>query len=1131
MITPARSRALAILTIAAVAALGLPTTVAAAAGPSTPGTVPLEGVIRVLPNEEGMNTASGTHATENMVTLVTEEGTAVELTGAKIDDAETGSTFSGVVTVVPKVAALVEAAPATELGEQVAQAAAELEVPLKVTAATLAPAASPAAAARAHTVDVMVFRASSTGMLPAPSDADIDTAVTRLSEYWASESGGQITGFTRPNAVKRALVSEAELCDANTLWDYAAGSKGFNRDYFGNTSLASAHYWAKGNGEHLLVLVQGSICGEGNGLGTIGSVHAGGLSWASVSTNQNDWDQVVFHELGHNLGLGHSNLTQCSLPAVEGDACTQQEYYDFYDVMGGGIWWGNTSNFANIGALNASQKVNLDALTRTGSTPGIQTVTADGGPSQTFTLQGAGTGSGLRALDVVNQHTGEHYYVEYRSGTGRDAQSFYGRVGKTERTWAPGVRVLKLDCANPSEQLCGGKASTVLRNSQTGSLSFQPGQQFESITTGAETPGLRVAVDAASTSTQTATVTVSFDGTATPPVELAEPVITGTAKVGYTLTASVEQAWDDEDYELRWVVGGVDIEHVGANYELQPADVGKTVEVWGVIEGGDRGILKSAPTAPVAKGDLPSFTLSLSGAAVVDGSLASDGVTRVEGSKVLYRWMADGATISGATAGQYSPRAADLYKRVSVQATVTLAGYNDRVVTSPASPPIAAAKISAGTPSIYGTPTVGKTLTADPSYWTDGTIISYQWNANGVKVAGATRATHTVAPAHAGQQMTVTVTGVKPGYTVTSRTSPATVPVDKGWLTSVQPSIQGVPKVGNTLTAYTEPWAERPALTFQWNVDGFPVAGATGVTFLLEPKHAGTVVTLDVTGTLAGYYSHSRTSSAGVIAPATLSSSTPTISGGIKVGSRLTASPGAWTGGTSFRYQWLAGGAVISGATGTTFTPTASHVGKTISVRVTGSKLGYTTVTKTSAAVTITLSDLAYSTPTVSGTAKVGVKLTAKPGTWSAGVRFTYQWYANGAAISRATGSTYTPGAAQAGKTISVKVTGSKAGYQTVAKVSKATGKVAKGTFKVAAPKVSGTGKAGAKHTATLVTKVSGARVTYQWYSNGRAIKGATKSTYVATRADRGKSLTVKATYAVNGYVNASATSARKVIR
>ena len=62
--------------------------------------------------------------------------------------------------------------------------------------------------------------------------------------------------------------------------------------------------------------------------------------------------------------------------------------------------------------------------------------------------------------------------------------------------------------------------------------------------------------------------------------------------------------------------------------------------------------------------------------------------------------------------------------------------------------------------------------------------------------------------------------------------------------------------------------------------------------------------------------------------------------------------------------------------------------------------------------------------PTITGTPKVGVLLTAVPGTWDAGVTFTYQWTVDGTDVGGATGPTYTPVAGDSGKVVTVKVTG-----------------------------------------------------------------------------------------------------------
>jgi len=80
----------------------------------------------------------------------------------------------------------------------------------------------------------------------------------------------------------------------------------------------------------------------------------------------------------------------------------------------------------------------------------------------------------------------------------------------------------------------------------------------------------------------------------------------------------------------------------------------------------------------------------------------------------------------------------------------------------------------------------------------------------------------------------------------------------------------------------------------------------------------------------------------------------------------------------------------------------------------------------------------------VTGTAKVGKTLKVAKGSWTSGTSFRYQWYAGGKAINGATKGTLKLAKAQKGKAVKVTVTGSKAGYSTVAKTSKATKPVKK---------------------------------------------------------------------------------------
>lgn len=185
----------------------------------------------------------------------------------------------------------------------------------------------------------------------------------------------------------------------------------------------------------------------------------------------------------------------------------------------------------------------------------------------------------------------------------------------------------------------------------------------------------------------------------------------------------------------------------------------------------------------------------------------------------------------------------------------------------------------------------------------------------------------------------------------------------------------------------------------------------------------------------------------------------------------------------------------------------------------------YAASTSAEQSVTIAPGTLAAATPKITGTAKVGVRLSAAPGAWTAGTALAYQWYSSGAAIKGATAATFTPAAAQRGHALTVHVTGRKAGYTTVVRSSAATKAVAAGTLTRATPKVAGTVKVGKKLTAKPGTWTSGTTLRYQWYAGGKAIKGATKSSLTLKSAQRGKTITVKVTGSKAGYTTVSATS------
>ncbi|MFI1031991.1 Tat pathway signal protein [Streptomyces sp. NPDC020951] len=166
--------------------------------------------------------------------------------------------------------------------------------------------------------------------------------------------------------------------------------------------------------------------------------------------------------------------------------------------------------------------------------------------------------------------------------------------------------------------------------------------------------------------------------------------------------------------------------------------------------------------------------------------------------------------------------------------------------------------------------------------------------------------------------------------------------------------------------------------------------------------------------------------------------------------------------------------------------------------------------------------------PKVTGAAKVAAKVTAAPGSWSAAPSsYTYQWKADGKAIAGATGSSYTLPAALLGKKLTVTVTASRTGWTGAAATSAAV-TVVKGDAPRAtkAPLISGTAKVGRTLKTTSGTwSPAATSYAYQWYANGKAISGATKSSLVLKAAQKGKKITVKVTARRTGHLDGSAVS------
>lgn len=145
----------------------------------------------------------------------------------------------------------------------------------------------------------------------------------------------------------------------------------------------------------------------------------------------------------------------------------------------------------------------------------------------------------------------------------------------------------------------------------------------------------------------------------------------------------------------------------------------------------------------------------------------------------------------------------------------------------------------------------------------------------------------------------------------------------------------------------------------------------------------GKAISVRVTGSQAGYVSVSMVSARTAKVPgSTMRTVVPTISGTLRVGAQLTARTTGWLpADATFTYKWFRSGRTISGATAANYTLTASDLGKTIKVTATGRGTGYPSASATSKSTKkVGKGTLATAVPTLSGTAKVGMKLTVERG-------------------------------------------------------------------------------------------------------------------------------------------------------
>ena len=389
------------------------------------------------------------------------------------------------------------------------------------------------------------------------------------------------------------------------------------------------------------------------------------------------------------------------------------------------------------------------------------------------------------------------------------------------------------------------------------------------------------------------------------------------------------------------------------------------------------------------------------------------------------------------------------------------------------------------------------------------------------------------------------------------------------------PTISGTPEVGQTLTLDISSIADADGLTnasytylYQWLLNGAEIPEATDTSYTLVDADEGKTIKVKVSFTDDANNAESRTSAATVaVAPRPNSPPTgaPTINGTPQVGRTLSVDTSSIADADGmetavFRYQWLAatGFATLEfhGENSPTYTLAPFAEGLAIKVKVYFTDDRGHSETLISAATEAVIAAEPNSEPTglptIGGTPQVGETLTADTSAINdanglTNVSYTYVWMGTHVVVDETSGISYTIGfqspdqtgptyaltPADQGATIKVRVTFTDDdGYQE-SLTSAATEPVAArpNTEATGAPTISGTPQVGETLTADVsgiedadgLTNVS---YRYQWLAGGSDIEDATRSSYLLTASEQGRTVQVKVTFTDDADNQESLTSA-----
>ncbi len=773
-----------------------------------------------------------------------------------------------------------------------------------------------------------------------------------------------------------------------------------------------------------------------------------------------------------------------------------------------------TVNFTSTGTFNAGNVYSVELSDETGSfaSPtviGTLTSTANSGTISCTVPGGATPGTGYR-VRVVSSNPA---VIGSNNGVNITINPVY----------SPSVTI----SASPGTTICAGQ--TVNFSASISGLPFAPTYQWQ-INTGSgftNIPGatsstystsslnngdvIRLRINFSgpcnSGSVFSNQLTFTITSSVTPSVSItasSNPICSGQS---VTFTATPTNGGSSPTYQ--WQLNGVNIPSAtGSTYTTTTLNNGDQIRVIMTSNAScavPTTATSSAITMTVNPNVTPSVSITASSNPICSGQSVTFTATPTNGgSSPTYQWQLNGVNIPSATGSTYTTTTLNNGDQIRVIMTSNASCASPTTATSSAitmtvNPNVTpSVSITASSNPICSGQSV--TFTATPT--NGGSSPTYQWQLNGVNIPSATGSTYTTTTLNNGDQIRVIMTSNASCASPTTATSSAiTMTVNPAVTPSVSITASSNPICsGQSVTFTATPTNGGSSPTYQWQLNGVNIPGATGSTYTTTTLNNGDQINVVMT------------SNAACASPATVNSNTitMTVQSPTVVSPNVAFSPGSTicAGQTvSFTevnnysnatYQWNINGNPVGGANSNTFSSSTLNNGDQVTVTITpncGSAVTSTPVTITvnpsnSASVSISVNP---GTTICLGTS---VTFTATP--TNGGASPSYSWTVNGNSVG-SNSPTYTTNTLQNGDVVQVTMQSS---IPCSNPVSSQVTMTVNNPLPASVSITSSTGTticSGQSVTFTATPTNGGANPTYQWQLNGVNIPGATSSTYTTT--------------------------------